>query len=633
MFGSPSYESRAYNSAAVSRVLSPKNGPYRGSPRLLNRLSSPHTIPRESDTINVQEFINEIQRQLKRVSSSFSFQFSSQSPLMQAVAFLTQAIDCFLQEKTKSSRGSLEYLDDSSEKTRKLTEEFEKNRETSKTLNRYEQLLKKKEEKLEEEKRNLKAERSNMKDVESHLRETIKNLEVQEKNWTDNKKSEQERINQDRDESERKLNEAQDIKERLEKKIEETTKHFKHEKETLVQLENCLNQTKQSLVVDQKRITQDKLEIEKDKWDLDQRQRKVEETEALLQVKIKHIEQQKLALEADKAKLQVSRKSLDEERVQLKDQLVFAERDSRLSQRKSPDDINLSEKNGGLSSRSGYHDLEARVYELDEREKEIEQAYRELQEQMDNFNRELEEREIILEEREISVEKQERDLKKKFDHFQIIENSLIESKIQVEDLRSYTIPELEKQSEILGNLLQELNDRKNEAEGMTEKLFNEVNWILSEKERLDVIPETSSHNSSMVITLNANNPIEEITADLEHQLEKVREKEEELELGHIHLESEREELVRTAEFLKKAHVEVEEKKKEHEREINQERENLKSKFLRLETAIKALEAKEAEVSAFKTKLEEKSAMLQLKEAEISKIQQKTSSRSSSIVEE
>ena len=251
-----------------------------------------------------------------------------------------------------------------------------------------------------------------------------------------------------------------------------------------------------------------------------------------------------------------------------------------------------------VSSRNGYHDLEARIYELDEREKEIEQAYRELQEQMDNFNRELEEREIILEEREISVEKQERDLKKKFDHFQIIENSLIESKIQVEDLRSYTIPELEKQSEILGNLLQELNDRKNEAEGMTEKLFIEINWILSEKGRLEVIPETTSHNSSVVVTL-MRIIIEEITADLEHQLEKVREKEAELERGHIQLDSEREELARTAEYLKKAHGEVEEKKKEYEREINQERETLKSKFLRLEGAIKALTAKEAEVSAFK----------------------------------
>ena len=66
MFGSPNYESRAYNSTAVSRVISPKNGLYRGSPSLVNRLASPLRIPRESEATNVQEFINEIQKQLKR---------------------------------------------------------------------------------------------------------------------------------------------------------------------------------------------------------------------------------------------------------------------------------------------------------------------------------------------------------------------------------------------------------------------------------------------------------------------------------------------------------------------------------------------------------------------------------------
>lgn len=614
MFGSGyQRESRNLIPQSGHRMLSPRTGHRHASPRLLERLASPQL--RENEASNISEFINQIQNQVKRVSTNFSFQFSSEPPLVQAVSFLAQAIDVFLQEKRRSPRNSSGFEEhDSSESSRKAKEENEKNKETIRNLTRYEQLLKKKEEKLENEKNKLASEKNSIKDIEAQLRNTLKNFEEQEKTWNETKKNEFQRINEAKEEADKKLYEARDMKEKIDKKIDETTRHLKHEKESLVQLELCLTQTKQSLIADQKKITQEKLEIEEEKWKLDQRQRKLEEAETLFQVKNKHFEQQKVNFDSESSKIVEK----NEFRLQVKEKNQ-SERESRLSQARSPNE------EYGAHSRSGYQDYEVKLFELEEREKEIEQAYLELQEQMDNFNRELEEREIILEEREISVEKQERELKRKYENFQMIESSLIESKIQVEDLRTYTIPELEKQSEILESLMEELHERKLEAENIAEKLFKEVAWIEKEKETLEVIPESASIRSSRS---SPDKELELLTEELENRLLKVKEKEEELEYAQAEVEKEREEIIITAEYLKKTHTDAELQRKKQEKEIAQERESLKSKFLKLESGMKLLADKEAEVFAFKRKLDEKSQMLSIKESH-----KKADSYGSSIIEE
>ena len=79
------------------------------------------------------------------------------------------------------------------------------------------------------------------------------------------KKHEYDQIQNEKSDAEKKIAEAKDLKERVERKIDETTKHLKLEKEGLLKLEECLNQTKTNLALEQKKITQEKLEIEKEK--------------------------------------------------------------------------------------------------------------------------------------------------------------------------------------------------------------------------------------------------------------------------------------------------------------------------------------------------------------------------------
>jgi chromosome segregation ATPase len=280
-----------------------------------------------------------------------------------------------------------------------------------------------------------------------------------------------------------------------------------------------------------------------------------------------------------------------------------------------------------------YNDFDSKVIELEEREREIEQAYKELQEQMDNFNKELEEREIILDEKELTIEKQEKEIKKKFENFQIIEASLIESKIQVEDLRTFTIPELEKQSNYLENLLQELSDKKSELDILVDNLQHDLSLISQHKSGLAVIEEDRSQDISNDSGHYGHNEINEIAEDLELKIMRVKEREEELDYSLAQLERDKAEVIRAAEIVKKAHDDVEEKRRKLDKDLQEEKEKIKNQIIKIENGTRLLTTKEAEIFAFKKKLEEKNQMLIIKEKEINSRLSKNSSQSSSIIEE
>ena len=600
MYGPQSYpnEARLSNSPQLGRAYSPRLSGIRPNPRLADAKGISSQFSKELDNSSVSEFIGLIQGQLKRLNGSFTFQNSSELPLSQAISYLTQAVDSLITERSKTSMEKLEEIELESEK---LKEELDKAKETTKNLKKYEILLKKKEEKLEEEKSKLVADKKAVKELEEQLRTALNGFDHQETKWMDSKKYEQEQIKFEREEADKMLAEARNVKEKLEKKFEETTKHMKYEKETLSQLESSLNQTKKTLAADQKRLTQEKLDLEREKWKIDQCQRKIEEAEIILNVKTEQLEDERMQIEAEKLKMQALCKEIEEEKtalVQIKEQMLLEDPSGKISS---------YEPNAGYGLQMN-SDYDLRAQELDEREGEIEQAYKELQEQMDNFNRELGEREIILDERELAIEKQEKEIKKKFDNFTLIESSLIESKIQVEDLRTYTIPELEKQSEILDSLLQELNDKKLDVETLTKKLQAELSSVKKAKNQLEVIKEDMPQNG--------NREIDDIAQELEAKLAALREREEDLEHEHTELEQEKAKLVKAAEVLKKANLELEDKKKQYEKDMTAEKEKLKSSFLKLESGMRLLSTKETEVFAFKRKLDERNQMLTIKEKEI-----------------
>jgi hypothetical protein len=643
MYGSPGYtqEGRLYQIKYLSRAMSPRNSAMRSNPRLIDPVLA---YSRSSQgTLNVSDFINQVQSQLKRLSPSFSFEYNAEPPLIQATSFLTQAIDFFLDEKSSmsstDSKNQLENIDDNlTERSKKLRDEIEKARETNKNLNRYENLLKKKEEKFEDERNKFKAEKLELREVQEKLKRDIENFNNQEKLWNDTKKKEQEKIKAEKLDIEKQIMETKDMKDKVEKRIDDNIKHLKYEKESLLQLENCLNQTKQSLSLDQKRITQEKLELEKEKWKLDQRERKIEESEALLKVKLEHLEQEKKLLENEKSNIQFHRKSLEDEKkdlVTLKEQFEYGERDSKLSQIKTPEERSYSARQDYNLYRTGTQDLDQKERDLEEREREIDLAYKTLQEQMDTFNRELEEKEILLDERENYLNRQEKTLTKKHEMVQMTETSLLESRIQIDELKNVTIPQLEKQSLVLESLIQEFNEKKNELEFLCDRLNSEIGLIEAGGARLGVINEYESQEMSRESSNRSPGPakdINDLAKELESKLNQIKIREEELELAQKNIDSQREEIFATAEFLKKAHLEVENTKKQHEKEINEEKEKLKTQFFKLEAGIRLLSTKEAEIFSFKRKLEERNQMLKIKESNIISKSQ-SDSQGSSIVEE
>lgn len=608
-----------YQPQYLGRLVSPRILTPRPSPRLADPTVSPYSFT-VNDQTNISDFINSIQNQLKRIHPIFSFQFSSDPPLAQAVNFLTQAVDRILAERGNNSKASPEKYDGPVDYNTDdwLKEDIEKAKQTRKKLARYEKLLKKKEEKLEEEKIKFRSEKQSIKDLEEHLQQALNDFEIQQKAWLDSKRYDQEKLKLDKEDMESKLAEAKNLKEKYNKKIEESAKHLRHEKETLLQLENCLKHTKQALAIDQKRITQERLELEKEKWKLDQKSRKLEEDEILFKVKFEHLDQEKLAVESEKTKLQTIRKEIyDEHKTTIK---------------KTPIEESLkSDKLCHIQNQ----DYEAKITELTNREIEIEQAYKDLQEQMEKFNKELEDRESILDEREFILEKHEKDNKKIFDNFSAIETSLAESKIQVEDLRTFTIPELEKQSGVLSALMHELIDKKQKLDFMIEQLNKGLMLLEIHKGNMD---GSKGGNEKEILEENDYNiyfskDIEDITLELEQKLVKVNERELELDHAQNMLDKDRNAVTQAAEFLKKAHIEHEEQRKKDEQELMEEKSKLKSQFIKLESGMKMLSTKEAEVYSLKRKLEEKSQMLSIKEKEFKATMKNLHSKSSSIVEE
>ena len=627
MYSSSGYSknTRAYSGARLTKAYTPQLQGYRPSPKLLEAIYSPKSPTNcEIDPSNIADFINLLQGQLKRISSTFSFNYSPDPPLVQALDYISQTIDILLEEKSKTSkdfgrldlsgsdRNSLEWS------AQKLKEEMDKSRETSRNLTRYEKLLKKKEEKLEEDRLKLKAEVKVFRESEDSFRRLEMNFEIQEKAWQDNKRYDQEKIRLDREEVDKKVIEVRDMKERIEKKIDETTKHLRFEKESLQQLEACLSETKQSLAQEQKKLSQEKLELEKEKWLMEQQERKLDENDILWHMQFERFEQEKEEIEQERVMLQSLRSQIEDEKLDFIAMIEKHKHDDvirEVPESCTPDEAaNYYEGIRNESERNSRMDTDLKTRELEERENEIEEAYRELQGQMDSFNKELEERESVLDEREGALLRAEREFSVKMENFRRIEAGLGESKLQFEELRTITLPDLESQSDMLESLVKVLSIKKNEMEMTIIRLDKEIDYVQNHKKKLE-----SAYGKLPENLENEEEPpelLEELTRDLEFKMQFLREREEDINRAEEQLELDREQVVRTAEFLKKAHLDVEEKRLQNEKEVLDEKEKIKEHFLKLETGMKLLCARELEVQSYKQKIDEKEKMLKMKEANL-----------------
>ena len=588
-------EERYYRNNRLTRALSPQTYGYRPSSRLMETLYVPQVGTKyESVQSNLTEFINQLQDQLRRISPVFAFKYSSEPPLLQALSYIIQSIDIFIEERQKFSKSSDEtrqfsLSDEIQEKNyAKVKEDLDKAKETSKNLSRYEQLLKKKEEKVDQDKAQVRQMKKKLLEAEEEVKKIQVRVESQEKAVIEYNKVEQEKIRADKEDIERKMIELGDMKERFEKKFEDATKHLKYEKDSLTQLENILSETRTNLMNEQKRISLDKVEVEKEKWDLEQRERRADENNLMIQIKIEKLQKDIEQFEDEKQRI-----------LQAKDDLEYEKQEL----------LNLKESSKEENKFSYVRNFESQLMKDDsEKEEELGQACEELQKQVENINKELEAREQAVEEKELNLVRIERELQIKLDNFRKIESNLTDSKLHLEVLKTNTIPELESQSQTLDSLIREVQLKKNELEVIIFKLNKEVDFVQKYKSKIDSLYEKKETYYEYSGSINSES-IKHITAELEEKVQIVNQKIEELIKEELRLEEERAQNVENAEFLKKAHKELEFTRAKYEKSSIEETEKIKAQMVKVRTAMEKINEKEEELNRLQKDLEKKSQVL------------------------
>lgn len=445
----------------------------------------------------ISEFIWKLQEQVQRVSPNFVFDYEPSPPLTQALAMFQEAVDKFLEGYSKA-KNSLENSKIEESDLGNDHVQTKKAEETMKTLCRYERLLKQKEAQVNVEKARLEELAENLKIIEENLKETKEILEIDKNCWLESKNMAFGKIEEDRQklEIEKKnleniIEDIKNMQEKIDKKNAEMAKSLHAQEQNIKEMQNSITKANEEFSKEKLEFSHQKNICMQEKWKLDQLKHSCEEKEALFALKIEHFNLEKSEFENEKSRLKTMKSNLDEE-----EKALFLEK-KLFNKRKAQNfDSNSSEdfEYNSTSQNSMYYERESQ--KLTEREYEIELAYIELTEQMEKFNQELEDRENLSAVKEDRLSAKEKELLKKFEEFQMIESCLIESKHEIENFRLAVVPDLEKQSEILEGLIQELLEKKKILENLTQKLRKEVHSLQAIKSNLEVIKESPHEISS-----------------------------------------------------------------------------------------------------------------------------------------
>jgi hypothetical protein len=287
---------------------------------------------------------------------------------------------------------------------------------------------------------------------------------------------------------------------------------------------------------EQKKLSSFKIELEKQKWEVDQKERKLEESNLMFHVQLEKLQQEIKTVEAEKQKIMESWARLEEEKYNFN------------ALKENPNDEPKISYVRTFSSEGRSED--------NEREVEIGRVCEELESQVERINKDLEIRENALEDREKNINRMEKELVFKIDNFRKIESSLTESRIYFEELKQQIFPELEEQAQRLEGLVKEAEAKKREADFSCIKLLKEIEYLQRYKNKLDTLYGTDKNNESLN-EIEKNQTINLLAKELEDKIAIVNKKTEELEKLESKIESERTENIKNAEFLKKAHQEIE----------------------------------------------------------------------------
>ncbi|OMJ84228.1 hypothetical protein SteCoe_14715 [Stentor coeruleus] len=548
------------------------------------------------------DFINLLEKEIKRLSPSLSLSLKSADPLGQILEIVRIATDTLIEEKKTLE---LEYTQLSRESSPRLLGEDSKELRDSKAkilyaqkeLSKIQGLLKAKEKrldakeqeilsqtsKLSEDRRILDFEKSELEFKTQELESNIRSLQEKEssfsissnKYWLDKESLEKEKdaIHILKQKIEKNYSESEKIKE-LAMLAEE---NLKKEQEILKVERQMLEEKAQDLSSKQKYIDRTHTELEREK-------------------KIIDIEKKKIFNEKD-------------ELVKIKQQIS----DDRLSCHEEQQETEKSKKTN--ESRMS----EARPSIDSSKSRELAKIYEKLKAQIEIFNKETEDREIIISCQQQTMRSDTEKISKNYANLSLIEQSLLRTKSEILEFNKIILPQIEDMYKESISLFQTFAVRFSEVEALERKLAEYLNMTgpsengtsptekrvkIMDKKSLEREENMEGHGKS-----NMENGVRLSTElemrDLESRIKAVEIRERELDFALL-------DNSRMTEYLKKAKNKIRVDKDK----VREEKDKIKIQAFQLEQRIKALTIKENEIQSFKIELDKKANLLKIKEKQL-----------------
>jgi hypothetical protein len=436
----------------------------------------------------------------------------------------------------------------------------------------------------------------------------------------------------------------QSIREELEKKLAEIdskeqiieikANEIELLKNKLEEFNHSLLQEKEELELQRSKLFEKSLGLDKEKWDLENQKNALEEQSAFNSHYKEKINQELQTLESErswilKSKVEIHAEmikqselatKLDHERLLLQEQqnsflnekLILAQQREMLTQEEERiaqilldieeekrimlKDKNFLEKDkiAIVEEREAVDDAwdemeEKPEFRLNFKQIKTEQEYseliEELQKQIVVYNKEIESKEREIELKNLLLAQREEEVESRLSEIQSVEFTLMKAKQDLEELSSGTIPELETQSLHIQKILADLSAKKSEIDSGFTQLQAEKDEFQKKK-----------------YSGKDTNEIKNLAIDLEFKCQKIRERENELNLLEATLEKEKQENLSHALYLQKIQKDFETSSAKKQAEMLQAGKRLESLQKKLEDAIALVNIKEAELSEMKKKI-------------------------------
>ncbi|OMJ90031.1 hypothetical protein SteCoe_7713 [Stentor coeruleus] len=508
-------------------------------------------------------FLIEIQKEMKRLDSSFEFNFDDKTVFARIFSIIKQSVDYILLIQSKYSNTDWVDLENFQSNLKfqeaKLKNEAEKLRLTSKNLEQYDSLLKSKEDQLKCEEKELKSK------LEFIRQEDIYNEELKLKF----------------------IQQEHEIRLLKKQKLAETSIIENTLGLEIKQLKKQNSNLKQAL--SQKSLSQNL-------------------KEPILSEPIIHKEKSKLP-------------------IKLENLIIKTKTNKSSTQNIEIEKLSLSNTDNIETSNRSNMDYDSKIKDLilkealsHKNETHLENYLSKIRETIEEYNQELEKRENNLCKLQKDNEAKEKSLNQQIEEIRLIENSIINSKKEIEEFNAIIMPAFEEYSEALSQLLADLYVKKQEFIEYTDKAYQliediEVNKLalydktdnkqyqgedidkkIIEKHEQLLLLEKSLMEKQESLNMNTNDMIYNMTIELQQQLERCKIKEQQVNEIKEALEAEKMSNEKIALMLKVAHLEFENNKNKENEKIRYKKDKLKALKGKLESHLKAVQAKDQDGS-------------------------------------